>query len=220
MPAYAFTRTLEEMRVIILRKLNYRGIGETASGEESAIVDEALNLRLKELHALGVLWFNVAPSTSDLTLTAGVASVSLSAVTDFLSPLTMKLRIGTEDRPIDIISHRQYQDITEKSESGEPEKVYVSNGTAYFWPTPTSGYTVKMTYHAIAADVEAATAPDVKQEMLRCLVDIVVMDVVDDFQIPEVKAQRLIAKGMAAEKRLQVLNSQKIDATPVEVTYF
>lgn len=220
MPTYSFTRTLAEMRTTILRKLNYRGIGDTASGEEAAVVDEVMNLRLKELHGLGVLWFNVSPATTDVALTAGVATASLSAVTDFLYPLTMNLRVGTEDRLIEIISHHQYQSITNKAESGEPEKVYVNGSSAYFWPTPQSNYTVKMTYHAIAADVEAAVTPDVKQEMLRCLVDIVVMDCVDDFQVPEPKAQRLMVKGMAAERRIQILNSQKIDATPVEVDYF
>lgn len=220
MPTYTFTRTLEELRTIILRKLNYRGIGDTAGGEEAAIVDEGLNLRLKELHALGVLWFNVAPTPTDITTTPSTASVSLSAVTDFLYPLSMNLRSGTEDRPIEIISHAQYHAITTKDDTGEPEKVFVANGTAYFWPTPDAAYTVKMTYHAIAADVEAATAPDVRQEMMRCLVDIVVMDLVDDFQIPEQRAQRLVGKGMVAERRLMVLNHQKVDAATVQVDYF
>jgi hypothetical protein len=220
MPTYSFTRTLPQMRALILRKLRVIGNSATPSGNQAAIVDEAIDLRLKELHALGVLWFNVSGATSDLTLVAGTATASLSALTDFLYPITAKLRIGSEDKPIDIISHREYQAIPDKTERGEPEKMMVSGGTAYFWPTPDDNYTVKLTYQAIAADTESPTAPDVAVSMMRSLVTMVAADLIDDFAVPEQRAQRLILEAQSAARTLRTLNSERVDSTTVEMQAF
>lgn len=218
MPTYSFTRTLPQMRALILRKLRYLDPGETPSGSDAAIVDEAIDLRLKELHALGTLWFNVAGAASDLSLIAGTATVSLAAVTDFLFPVSVSLRVGTEDKPVGIISHREYQVIREKSDSGEPEKVYFApDGTAHFWPTPNTDYTAKLTYQAIAADTENPNAPDVSVPMMRSLVTLVAADLVDDFGVPEQLAQRLIVQAKEAERTLRTLNAERVDSAPVEI---
>ena len=217
---YSFTRTLPEVRMLVLRKLRYIDNGETPSGDDSAVVDEAVDMRLKELHSLGVLWFNVAGSTSDLTLVAGTATASLSALTDFLYPVSARLRIGTEDREINIISHRQYQAIENKAESGEPSEMMVSGGVAYFWPTPADDYTVKLTYHAIALDTDGTSAPDLPVSMLRAFVTLVAADCADDFGVPEQRYQRLQAEAEIAEKRLRMLNTERVDTTPVCVEAF
>lgn len=218
--SYSFTRTLPQMQKLILRKLRYLDPDETPSANDAAVVNEAIDLRLKELHALGVLWFNVAGSTTDLALTSGTATKSLSAVTDFLFPVSVKLRIGTEDRPVEIISHREYQDITTKEDSGEPEKVFFSGATAYFWPVPGDDYTVKLTYQAIATDTANPDTPDVSVPMLRSLVTLVAADCADDFGVPEQRVMRLMAEAKEAEKTLRTLNSERVDSTPVAVVYF
>lgn len=217
MPTYSFTRTLPQMQSLILRKLRYLDPGETADGTDLAIVDEAIDLRLKELHALGVLWFNVAGATTNLALVGGTETVSLSAITDFLYPVTVKLRIGTEDRDVEIISHRQYQAITNKAESGEPDKVFFSGSTAYFHPTPSANYAAKLTYQAIAADTETPNAPDVSVSMMRSLVTLVAADLIDDFGVPEQLAQRLLAQAQIAERTIRTLNAERVDSTPVQI---
>lgn len=220
MPTYTFTRTLGQMRSLVLRKLRYLDSSETVSADDAAVVDEAINLRLKELHALGILWFNVAAATTDIALVAGTATKSLSAVTDFLFPVTVQLRIGTEDRDVEIISHREYQAITTKADSGEPEKVMISGGTAYFWPTPDAAYTAKLTYNAIAADTNSPDTPDVPVSMLRSLVSLVAWDCADDFGVPEQRMARLKIEAEEAETKLRVLNAERVDATPVQADYF
>lgn len=220
MPTYTFTRTLGQMRSLVLRKLRYLDSSETVSADDAAVVDEAINLRLKELHALGILWFNVAAATTDLALVAGTATKSLSAVTDFLFPVTVQLRIGTEDRNVEIISHREYQAITTKADSGEPEKVMISGGMAYFWPTPDAAYTAKLTYNAIAADTNSPDTPDVPVSMLRSLGSLVAWDCADDFGVPEQRMARLKIEAEEAETKLRVLNAERVDATPVQADYF
>lgn len=220
MPTYSFTRTLPQFQKLVLRKLRHLDPSETPNADDAALVNEATDLRLKELHALGVLWFNVAGAATDLALTAGVATKSLSAVTDFLFPVSMAVRIGGEDVAMDIISHREYQAIKGKADTGEPEKVMFSGGTAYFWPVPDVAYTVKLTYQAIAADTNSPDAPDVETAMLRSLVTLVAADLIDDFAIPEARAQRLLLEAQAAERTLRTLNTEKVDSTRVEVDYF
>lgn len=220
MPTYSFTRTLPQFQKLVLRKLRYLDPSETPSGDDAATVNEATDLRLKELHALGVLWFNVAGAATDLALTAGVATKSLTAVTDFLFPVTVKLRIGGEDQPVEIITHEDYQAIENKTDTGEPEKVFFSGATAYFWPVPNDNYTAKLTYQAIAADTSSPDAPDVQTAMLRSLVTLVASDCADDFGVPEALVLRLKAEADKAEKTIRTLNSQRVDSKTVEISAF
>jgi hypothetical protein len=220
MPTYTFSRTLDQVRSLVLRKIRYLGRGRTASADDAAIVDEAMDLRLKELHALGVLWWNVSPAVTDLALTASVATKSLSAVTDYLFPVSAALRISGDDIPLEIISHRQYQAIPNKADTGEPEQVHISGGTAYFYPTPDDTYTVKLTYQAIAADTASPDQPDVPVAMLRSFVTLVAADCADDFGVPEQRVMRLKAEAKDAERTLRILNTERVTSTPVEVDYF
>lgn len=220
MPTYSFTRTLPEIVGIVLRKLGALGIDETASAEDKAVVREAVDLRLKELHALGVLWFNVSGAATDLALTSGTATASLSAITDFLFPVSVKLRVGSDDQGVDIISHREYQAIENKTDRGEPSKVFVSGGTAYFWPVPDANYTAKLTYQAAAEDTTAAGAPDVPASWMRSLAAVVAGDLVDDFDVPEPKASRLMAAQRDALKTIRILNTEPVDSVPVSMSAY
>lgn len=220
MPTYSFTRTLPQFQALVLRKLRVLDPGETADANDAAIVNEATDLRLKELHSLGVLWFNVAPAATTLTLTAGQASHSLAAVTDFLYPVSMMLRIDGEDYPVEIISHREYQSIQNKGDTGEPEQVFISGTTAYFHPTPADAYTAKLTYQAIAADTNSPDTPDVSVSMLRSLVTLVASDCADDFAVPEQRLMRLRLEAKEAERTIRTLNAERVDSTTVAPDYF
>jgi hypothetical protein len=218
--SYRF-RTLPSLIERVLSKLGARGVGESPSAEDTAIVRDAFDLRLKELHELGVLWFNVSGAVTDLALTANVATKSLEDVTDFLFPVTLKLRIGAEDREVEIISHRQYHAITDKTDTGEPDKAFFApDGTVYFHPVPNSAYTAKLTYQAMADDTTASGEPDIPVSMMRCLVDVIAMDLIDDFEVTGEKAMRLEMKGKEALRIIPTLNSERVDAGPVKAVYF
>jgi hypothetical protein len=220
MPTYSFTRTLPQFQKLVLRKLRYLDPGETPSADDAAIVNEALDLRLKELHALGTLWFNVAGAATSRTLAASSATHSLAALTDFLFPVSLKLVIGAEEYPVEIISHREYQDIQSKTDSGEPEKAFFSGSTVYLWPVPSTDYTAKLTYQAIADDSNSPDAPDVSLSMMRSLVTLVAADCADDFAVPEQRLLRLNAEAKAAEFTLRTLNTERVDNTTIAPDYF
>lgn len=218
--AYTFTRTVPQLVAKVLRKLGAIGIDQTPSPEDSAVVREAMDMRLKELHALGVLWFNVAPAATNVTMAAGTATASLSAVTDFLFPVSFRVRIGAEDKPVDIISHAEYQAIPDKTESGEPEKVLIAGGVCYFWPVPSAAYTGKLTYQAISEDTTATGAPDLPVSMQNAFTDLIAGDLVEEFSVPEPKATRILAFAKQAERTIRTLNGQRVDNAVVQIQSF
>lgn len=219
MPTYTFTRTREQLANKVLSKLRLLDPSESPSAEDANTVYEAIDLRLKEMHRLGLLWWNVASAASDVSLTSGQVTATISA-TDFLFPVTMSLRVSNDDKPLDIIGHREYHAIQTKTESGEPSKVYINGSTCRFWPVPSQNYTAKLTYQAIAADTEASAAPDVRVESMRALSVIVASDLADDFSVEEVRAQRLLAESVEAWKTIRALNAQRVDYPPVEIASF
>jgi hypothetical protein len=219
MPTYSFSRTREQVRDMVLRKLGVLAAGESPSAEDSTIVYEAMDLRLKEMHANGTLWYRVSGAESDIALSVGNAAVS--AASDVLYPVSMSIRVNGEDKPLHIIGHSQYRGIPRKSESGEPEAVFFSGGTFRFWPVPQQDYVGKVTYERVAADTQANTSPDIETSMLRALRNILVYDLADDFQEQnESKILRWKAEAEEARRTIAALNAERVDTATVQVEYF
>jgi hypothetical protein len=218
MPTYTFTRTREQMRDMVLRKLNALGIDETANAEDAVLVYEAMDIRLKELHSLNLLWFEVASALSDVTITSG--SATTNAGSDVLYPVSMSVRVGSEDFPLEIVDHRTFQAIPNKTETGQPEKMLFSGGVYRFWPVPDANYTGKLTYQQMAADTAAAAAPNVPVAMMRSLVTLIVYDLADDYGLSEQAISRLAAQSEGAMRTIRALNAQRVDNKTVEVSYF
>lgn len=219
MPAtYTFTRTREQMRNKILSKLNVISAGETPNASDSDLVYEAIDLRLKELHSLGILWYQVAGAATDVALVSGTATANAPA--DCLFPVTLAVRIGSEDREVELIDHRRYQAIENKSDTGEPEVCLFAGGVFRFYPVPNDNYTAKLTYQAIAADTAASTAPDIEVSMMRSFIDVVAADLCDDFEIEEQKTMRLQANAKDGLRTIRALNQQACGAGTTEAEYF
>lgn len=219
MATYTWTRTREQLRDMILRKLGVIGAGDTATAEDAAITYEAIDARLKELHKLGILWFNVSGAQTSVSLAAGVATATISA-TDYLFPVTLMLVVGTQQYPVTLIGHREYQAITDKATTGEPSKAFINGSTVYLWPVPQSAYTAKLTYQAIAADTESNAAADVPVSMIRAFATVVAADLVDDFGLPDNRASRIFSQQEAAVRTLRALNAEAVDSTPVTPEWF
>lgn len=215
---YSYSRTRNQIIAKVLRKHGVIEAGGTPETADSDIVSEALDLRLKEMHKLGVLWYQVSGAQTDVALTGG--TVTASTPTDFLFAVSMSVRIDGEDVPLDIIGHREYQAIPNKTDTGEPEKVFISGQTCRFWPVPDAAYTAKLTYQAIAADSLDATAPDVEISMVRSLCNILAYDVADEYGVPEGKLQRMAQEAVIAERTIKNLSTERVDVAPVTAEYF
>ena len=219
MATYAWTLTRENLAARTLRKLGVIGGAESPAPEDSATVNEAIDARLKELHTLGVLWWQVSGAQTTVTLVGGTVTASISP-TDYLLPLSMMLVVGSEQQPIRIIGHQQYQAIPDKATTGEPEVVFIDGATCRFWPVPNANGSAKLTYQAIAADTEHGVAVDVPAAMLRALSDVVVADLVDEYEPPPQKAARLLQRLPQALRTLRMLKREVTDTAPVEAVYF
>lgn len=219
MPTNTFTRNREQFATKVALKLGVVGTGETVRGNDLAVICEAIDLRLKELHVLGVLWWNVSGATTDLALTGGAVTATISA-TDYLFPVSMAVRVGSEDRPLEIIDHRAYQAITNKASQGEPEKVFIQGSTARFHPVPSAAYTAKLTYQAIAEDSAINTPLDIRTESTRSLIDVVAADLIEEYEVPEPKASRLMANQVIGMRTLRALNQQRVSTATVTTDYF
>lgn len=215
----SFTRTREEMRDLVLRKLRRLATGELASNENAAIVYEAIDLRLKEMHRLGIFWRNVTTRPLSFTIPQSVASASATA--DILFPISMHVVSGSLDEPVAIIGITEYAEIDNKAQGGLPEKVLYEGGSQFiFWPIPSVATTAKLVYEKIADDTAASTAPDVDVAMMRWLVDIVAYDLADAFHIPEARMPRLERESLRAELNIRKLGVQHVDYSTVRVDDF
>lgn len=220
MATYTFSRTREQMRDMIARKLGIKEAGQELDAEDAEIVYEAMNLRLKEMHRLGLLWWQIGGAETSVTLTGGTATATITP-TDYLLPVSLMLTVGTEQQPIDIIGHREYQAIHDKAQTGTPEKAFISGATIRLYPVPLTSGTAMLTYEAIAADLEAATAPDLPVEMMRSLACVVAADLLDDFDsIDPNKAVRIMSGVEPAMRTIRALNAQRVDSATVTPEYF
>ena len=220
MATYAFALTREQMARKVLGKLGALDPNETTSAQDLAGVSDAMDMRLKELHALGILWFNVSGAQTDVALTGGTATASLAALTDFLFPVSMMIAVGNDQFPIEIIGHADYQSIQDKASQGEPARVFIAGSTAYFYPVPQISYTAKLTYQAIAADAEIAQPLDLGAGMARSFIDVVAGDLIDEYQVQEPQASRLMARQGQGLAMLRTLNAQRIDTTTTQPSWY
>jgi len=204
----AFTRTREQLRDMVLRKLGKLAIGQTANNDDSVIVLEAIDLRLKEMHRLGTFWRKVTKTPLSFTLSANTTAGSAAA--DVLFPIT--LHAGSMDDPIEIIGIRQYSDIENKGDRGVPTKALHNGSSSFiFWPVPIANTTIKLVYEKVADDTAQNTQPDVEVSMLRWLKDIIAYDLADEFGISEQTILRWKPDVVQAERNIRNLNVERVD---------
>jgi len=218
--ATSFTRTREQLRDMILRKLSVFEEGQDPSPSDTLSVYEGLDLRLKEMHAIGTLWWKVQAASVPVTITSGVATASLPA--DFLFPVSLRfpVGIGGDSDEIEIVGHTQFQSIPDKSEKGQPRQALFSGQTLYLNPVPQGNGTIQLTYEAIIQDTEQSTPPDIPVPMLRCLAVIVAYDLADSFSVPEQKIRRLREEASSALTEITILNRQRVKTSRATPDYF
>jgi hypothetical protein len=178
-----FTRTRNQMADLVLGKLGAKANGISADSADMEIIYEALDLRLKEIHKLGIFWRKVDETPLSFSLTANTNSAS--ATNDILFPIKLTVTDGSLDKPVDIIGAVEYAAIENKAEQGVPYKALWKGSAEFiFWPVQTAAATAKLVYEKIIDDTANATAPDVDASMLRALKDLVAYDCGDHWGTP------------------------------------
>lgn len=215
-----FTRTREQLRSMVLRKLGVIGTSTSVVSADADVVYEAIDLRLKELPGRGVIWRGVNPRTADFTIPANIRSASAASIGDVQFPLAIHVVNGSVDQAVQIIGAKEYADLFDKNAMGVPEKAMWTGSRSaefIFWPIPTANTTAKLTYQRLLEDTSAGAATDVDVSMLRWLKDIVAYDVGDDFGMDEGRMQRFMKEAAQAEKNIRKLTVERKDFAPVAV---
>ena len=212
----SFTRTRLQVAQNVLSKVIKIGAA-TATSAEYDVVYEAIDLRLKEMHKLGIFWRKVTSVPVTFSLSSSIATASAGAG-DILFPLKVTFTNGSEDDPVDIISYRQYAEIPDKSRVGNPECAVWKGGSEFlFYPVPSANGTAKLLYEKIADDTTAGAAMDVDVSMIRPMTDIIKYDVADHFGVGEQIQLRWMKESEKAERDIQKLGSPRVDFAPVAV---
>lgn len=211
----SFNRTRTQIATKVMSKVTQLGVG-TVTTADADLVYEAIDLRLKEMHKLGVYWRKVNKTPLSFTIPPNVTSASASA--DVLFPISMTVVDSSVDTEVEIIGIMEYAAIENKAKTGTPTKA-LWNGSAefIFYPVPTSSTTVKLTYQKITDGSSAGAIIDVDQSMLKSFIDIIAYDVGDDFGVDERKMQRWEVAARRAEINIRALGSQKVALSAVKV---
>lgn len=214
--AFSFTRTRNQLATLVLSNMGVLAAGGTFTTADGDIVYEAIDLRLKEAHKLGIFWRKVDKTPLSFTITANVASASASI--DVLLPIAMHVVDGTTDVPVSIIGARKYAAIHNKAETGKPTSVIWEGGANFkFHPIPTANTTAKLTYEKFAEDSSAGAAVDLDVSMLRAFRDILRYDLGDFFGMPDATMIRWKVDSEQAERAIRKLGSERVDFSAVAV---
>ena len=190
------------------------------SASDATLFYEALDLQLKSLHSLGLLWWKVSSTTTDVTLTSGDGTED--APTDMLYMVDLTVRSGSTDSSVDIITNSEYQGIENKADSGLPNRAYVDQEAQkiFLHPIPDSAYTLKETYAKIVDDSAASTDIDIPAWGLKALIDLLKASLADHFGVSEEKIIRWERNARLAIKDLRTMNSPRVDHTVVEIVNY
>lgn len=144
---YDFNVTRNEIIERAYRMIGGLSVGETMSAEMLSQALVALNSMIKSWQSRNVFLWTLKEFTQ--TVTAGDATYPLSSTDPAVYAIDRAyLRIDNDDRPIQVASFRQYQDIYNKTDSGDPDLVALDHQispTMYVWPVPTQTRTIYYT---------------------------------------------------------------------------
>ena len=217
--ATSFSLTRTQIATRVLGKVIALGAGSMASAD-SDVIYQALDLRLKEMHKLGTFWRKVTSVPVVFSLTSSVATASAGAG-DILFPMKVTFTNGDNDDPVYIIGMSEYAAIEDKDRIGNPERVLWKGASEFiFYPVPGADGAAKLLYEKIADDTSAGGNIDVDVSMIRPMMDLVKMDVADDYGVPEQTQLRWKKEAEQAERDIRKLGVQRVDYMPVAVDDF
>ena len=211
-----FNRTRTQIAQRVLGKVIKIG-AVTATSADADTVYEALDLRLKSMHQLGIFWRKVTTVPVTFSLSSSVATASAGAG-DILFPMKVTFSDGSLDEPIEIIDSVRYAAIEDKGRIGDPTHVLWKGGAEFlFYPVPGADGTAKLLYEKIADDTSAGAVIDIDVAMIRPMMDLVKYDLIDDFGIDENTAARWMKEARLAEIEIRRVGTPRVSLETVAV---
>lgn len=169
-----FTVTRNDVIDAALRVLGVIGLGETPTSEDYTNCSQALNILIKAwakkgypLHTTSTQTINLVASTASYNLTTRPVRIFGAYLRD----------TSNIDRPLQLISNQEYDDLANKTTTGTPNQIYYDNqlsaGTVYVYPAPdatSADYTIYVECQRMFYDMSASTDNfDFPQEWFQAL---------------------------------------------------
>lgn len=157
---YDFIASRNDIMQRAFRMVGALPTGQSLSGEQYQQGALALNEIVKSWQSKRIFLWTLKSLT--LNLSAGVASYSLSNDPAVIAIDQAFVQINTdEDRPVRIISWREYQTILDKTDTGDPYYCTIDNQptpTLYVYPVQTATRVFKYTAITRLQDFDSATS--------------------------------------------------------------
>jgi len=217
----SFNRTRIEVARRVLGKVTKMSPAQASvASADLDTVNEAIDLRLKEMSKMGTFWRKVTSVPVTFSLASSVATASAGSG-DILFPTKVTFTNGDNDDPVYIIGKREYAEIIDKDRIGNPEKVLWKGSAEFiFYPVPGANGTAKLLYERIVDDTTAGSALDIEVSMIRAFTDIIKYDVADDYGVDEQTQSRWRIEAEMAQRDIRKLGAQRVDYLPVAVDNF
>jgi hypothetical protein len=207
----------DKLAASVLRKLGELGRGKPVDPGDVSIIHDALNLRLKEMHRLGTLWFKINPIATEMILSANSKTLTLDPSINMVYPITLHGVENDTEYKLIPFSHIGYQNIPDKDESGSPLRYRIHNNQIVCYPVPEEDFTLRLTYAAEVDESVSGTAVDIPGWAFRCLKIILAYDVADDFRVSREDKADLKSEMYEAEQKLSNMLSMS-DQSEIELS--
>jgi len=196
---YDWTQTRNEIVERAYRMIGKLSVGETMSAEMLSQAVTALNAMVKSWQNEQVFLWTIKEFT--LALTNGTKSYSLAAVDPQPYGIDKAyLRINSSDDPVQVASWRQYVDIYDKEDSGDPYLVALDMAivpTLYVYPVPTQSRTLYYTGLVKLKDFDSASgSADFPVRWLQALTYGLAHELVPEYGSDEASARRIERRFM------------------------
>lgn len=220
---YDFSLTRSEIISQAFRKIGALALGEQLSSEQADQGVELLNLIAKEWQNDNVfLWTQEVKTVSLVIADADYLLSAIATDNNILSVDRAYLRQSGKDHPLDVLSWRDYQDISSKTDTGTPDLVSldVKNSTLYVWPVPTVADTLLLLLTMRMKDLDSASATgDFPPKWHKALVWSLAAELAAEYLIPRLERANMVAEAQYYYQRAKRADDIKSDASFVRGSY-
>lgn len=202
--ATAWTLPAADIITDALQILGQIGAGQTASDEDHSLCMTALQNIIKELPLHGVSWPKMTVAPVALAWSAGTPA-KVTMPVDYYGVPVVSYVANAVNIDLEIITKAVYDALQQPDYVAlYPQKLYIApNNTGFLWPVPSADPGLKITYQAIALDVEIATRPDVAQTWIAGLGLWVANEVAPKFGI-DMASRQDIERRFLGRRRLML----------------
>lgn len=147
-------------------------LGREPSAQQLQHARFFLDSALKAINGSETILMQMERTT--LTTVSGTASYALAADTLDVddAPMMQKLTGQSNETQVTPMSYGQYQEITNKTQTGTPLRVYaekLATVTLYIWPVPDNTYTISYRRKRLIRNAQSGTTLDLTQRWIRGL---------------------------------------------------